>query len=81
MNEIIMNSRGDRGVIRSMIIGFEVVEAESRSGVGPTDDHSPALLFVDMVNDKQISFEITPTNAEMKPLVERFRKLFEEGGE
>jgi len=77
VNEFIINSRGDQGVVRSMIIGFEVQEAEPRSGVGPTNDHIPAFLFVNLVNDKQIPFEVASTDAELAPLVERFRKLFE----
>lgn len=74
MNEIIMNSRGDQGIVRSMIIGFEVCETVPTS-------NEPAFLILRMVNNLEIFFEVASTDEEMKPLTERFRKLFEEGDE
>jgi len=77
MNPVIMNSRGDTGVVRSLVIGFEVCEAQAATGKRDYDDREPAMLIVTLANDKRIIFEVAPTDAELKPLVERFRKLFE----
>ena len=78
MNEFIINSRGDQGVIRARVAGFEI---------GPAyEDDNPirdeiAVLDVVLDTGVRIHFEVAPTDEELAPLVERFRKLFEEGEE
>ena len=75
MNRIIMNSRGDQGVVRSQVIGFQVSEA-----VESAIEHfkEPAILTIHLIGFKgKVVFEVAQTNDEMKVLVERFRKLFE----
>ena len=81
VNKIITNSRGDQAVIRSLVIGFDIREAIPRSGVGSIDDHEPAVLVVRMASGHETFFEVAATDGELAPLVERFRKLVDEGGE
>lgn len=76
MEEVIMNSRGDIAVIRSKVVGFDISEA--------IPGNSPAMLMIltyaGTGRPNEIPFEVASTDEELKPLVERFRELFENGG-
>ena len=76
-DEFIINSRGDQGVIRARVAGYEVGQAFTAGNPIHSD---PAVLDVVLDTDVRIHFEVAATDEELKPLVERFRKLFEEGG-
>ena len=75
MDKIIMNSRGDIGVLRSMVISFEVRKAIP--ALPPKSLPEPAVLVLRMVSNQEVFFEVASTDEELAPLVERFRKLFE----
>jgi len=79
MSKIIMNSRGDIGLVRSMIVGFEVCGFYIKNDLltNKLNYHYPALLKVNLVNDKIITFETSQTDEEMSILVERFKNLYE----
>jgi len=74
MNEFIINSREDQGVIRARVAGYEVGQATEADNPMHSD---PAVLDVVLDTGVRIHFEAAPTDAKLAPLVERFRKLFE----
>jgi len=80
MNDFIINSRGDQGVIRSRVAGYEVGQATPITGIAFDPLYTdPAVLDVVLDTGVRIHFEAALTDAELAPLVERFRNLFEEG--